>query len=147
MNASNKLCNDLLCDYKDFKKLKSDIFIGYKLVEKKNLNYYSIVSGLFRYRPKRISENSYHALYEREKKHYNSRLVNRLSIFVNAEEAYQALCEYKNINDRECELVVLKITLSGNLERAKYSNKFISDVDVVIGDMIEKVQETNWKKS
>lgn len=147
MDASNKLCTELLCEYKDFEKVNLDVFIGYKLVEKKNLNYYSIVSGLFRYRPKRITENSYHGLYEKEKAHYNEHLVNRLSIFVNPEDAYNALCEYKNISEGKCELVILKITISGELEKAKYSNKYVDDVDVVIGHTIEKISEVPFKHS
>ena len=65
MNASNRLCKELLCKYTEFNRLNKNKFIGYKVAEKKNLNYYSVVTGLFRYKARRVSENSYSSLYQR----------------------------------------------------------------------------------
>ena len=147
MNQSNKLCDDLICNYTDFEKTNLTTFKGYKLVEKKNLNYYSIVSGLFRYRSKRVSENSYHSLYEREQKHYCENLVNKLAIFKNVSDAYNALIDYEKIADYKCELVILEITISGDIEKASYSNKKIKKAEVYIGHTIERVKEVPYKKN
>ena len=142
MNASNKLCEELLCDYTEFEDIKAKEFIGYKLVERKGgPNYYSIVSGMFRYKSRHVSHSSYTALYEREKLHYNEHLKNRLAVFTTPEDAYNALCNYNDIADYNTNLVIIEITMKGNLEKAKYTNKYVKGLDVVIGDIMERVVE------
>ena len=142
MNASHKLCNELLCEYTDFKDFNKKEFVGYKLVERKGgPNYYSIVSGMFRYKSRHVSYSSYTALYEREKLHYNEHLKNRLAVFTTPEDAYNALCNYKDIADYKCNLVIIEITLRGNLEKAIYSNKYVKNLKVVVGDVMEKIRE------
>lgn len=143
MNASNKLCKELVATYSDFSKIKDKEFVGYKLVDKKNLNYYSIVSGMFRYKERRISNNSYSELYRRTENLYNENLNDRLAVFKNEEDAINFLIEYKNIEDPKykTKLVLLELTISEGLEKAKCSNKFCKNCDVVIGGVIEKVKE------
>ena len=141
MNASNTICTELLGDYGDFKKFKGDTFVGYKLAERKGgPNYYSIASGMFRYKARWVEENSYTSLYEKEEVHYNKELDNKLSLFVRPEDAYDALIEYEKIAGYDTDLVMLEITLQRNLVRAKYTNPFVKDVDVVIGSMMDKVK-------
>jgi len=142
MNRTDKLCTELLSEYKDFSTYKkSKSFVGYKLSTKKAGSYYSIVTGLFRYKPRNIDANSYSQLYVKEKFHYNERLRDKLSIFVNKEDAIKALIKYKDIDEHKNELALLEITISKSLEKAEYSNKFISDAPVVIGKCIDKVKE------
>ena len=143
MNASNKLCKELASTYSDFIKIKDKEFVGYKLVDKKNLNYYSIVSGMFRYKARRISNNSYSELYRRTENLYNENLNDRLAIFKNKKEAINFLSEYNNIEDPKfkTKLVLLELTISESLEKAKCSNKFCKNYDVVIGGVIENVKE------
>ena len=143
MYASNKICEELAATYTNFKQLKKEKFVGYKLVNKKNLNYYSIVSGLFRYKPRNVAHNSYSNLYKKTKNLFNEKLDDRLAIFKNQEDAVNFLIEYKNIEDPEfkIDLVLLEITISKDLEEAQCSNKFCKNLEVVIGGVIEKVKE------
>jgi hypothetical protein len=140
MNASNKICQELVCVYNEFSDLNQNTFTGYKLVSKKNLNYYSIVTGLFRYRSKNVSENSYHELHRRDNKYFNEKLINRVSAFINEEDAYNALISYIDIDTHKCELVMVELTLSGYLEKAYATNKNCKG-EVVVGNTIEKVKE------
>lgn len=140
MNASNKLCKELVCVYNEFSELNQQTFIGYKLVSKKNLNYYSIVTGLFRYRVKNVSENSYHELHRKDSEYFNEKLVNRVSAFVNKEDAYNALISYMDCDTHRCELVMVELTLSGDLEKAYATNKNCKG-EVVIGNTIKRVKE------
>jgi hypothetical protein len=140
MNASNKLCEELVPNYKDFKPFNEKEFKGYKLAMKKNLNYYSIATGLFRYKAGKIGKSSYSSLYEKNRQYYHEKLHNRLAIFFTPEDAEEFLISY-NESHPETELVLLEITLSGNLEQAVCSNTCVSDKECVIGDCMEKVKE------
>lgn len=140
MEASNQLCVELIPKYKDFKELKSNTFKGYKLVCKKNLNYYSIVTGHFRYKPGKIDKASYSVLYEKNKDFYQEHLKNRLAICTNTNDANNMLSSFKEKYPKT-NLVLLEIKLSGNLQKATSYNKFCDDVTVVIGSVIESVKE------
>jgi hypothetical protein len=141
MNASNLLCEPLIPVYKDFKELNEKSFKGYKLVEKKNLNYYSIVTGLFRYKEGRISGSSYTSLYEKNPEFYNKELHNRLAVFKTPEDAEFFLREYLNLCDRESDLVILEIEISGDLKEAICSNRFVENIECVIGNSMIKIKE------
>ena len=140
MNASNKICQELVCTYDNFHILNQKTFKGYKLVSKKNLNYYSIVTGLFRYRSKRVSENSYHELHRRISENFNEKLVDRVSVFKNKEDAYNSLITYMDIDTHKCEIVMLEIIISGDLEEG-YAKNVNCEGEVVIGKIIECVKE------
>lgn len=141
MQASNELCKELIPKYKDFKELKNiKTFIGYKLVSKKNLNYYSIVTGLFRYKPGKIGRSSYSVLYEKNKEYYQEHLKDRLAICTNVNDAKNMLSSFNENNPNE-NLVILKIEISGELEKAISYNKNCNNVDVVIGNKIESIKE------
>jgi hypothetical protein len=140
-NASNEICRELACEYNNFTQESMKTFTGYKLACKKNLNYYSIVTGLFRYRPKRVSENSYHGLHEKCGTNFNERLVDRVAVFRTQGDAYNALIKYADIDTYHGEIVMLELTISGDLESASYTNSQIEGRPVVIGHTIEKVKE------
>jgi len=141
MIASNLLCQPLIPVYKNFRELDIKTFKGYKLVDKHNSNYYSIATGLFRYKEGRIKHSSYSSLYQNNPDFYNNELHNRLSIFYSIEDAKNFLKEYTNICNPSSKLVVLEIVLSGNLKEAFCSNTFVTDYKCVIGDCIESVKE------
>lgn len=143
MRESNKLCVDLLPTYSDFKDYKKKEFVGYKLACKRGANYYSIVTGLFRYKAGTIGPRSYSGLYKKEIEHYNEHLNDRLSVFVNKSDAYDALKLYNELEGDDTDLALLEITISRNLEKAKYSNKFVSNLDVVVGKTMEKIVEVD----
>ncbi len=141
MIASNLLCKPLVPIYKDFKNFNEKTFKGYKLVEKQNLNYYSIATGLFRYKEGSIKHSSYSSLYEKNPEFYNKNLHNRLSVFKTIEDAILFLEEYKNLCLTNSNLVVLEIIISQKLQEAKCSNDFVQNIDVVIGGCIDYLKE------
>lgn len=139
-NASNKICEKLVPEYTNFSDYDGKTFEGYKVVIKKHGNYYSVVSGLFRYRPKRVSQNSYHTLYYGTK-HYNDKLVDKVGIFFNKEDSIKALESYNVDVEPGCHLVVVSVKLSGDLISCDYSNCSVNNVPVVLGTIIESVKE------
>lgn len=141
MNASNKLCEELLCRYSDFEPLEEKIFVGYKVAEKKNLNYYSVVTGLFRYKSRSVSDNSYSSLYEKHGIYYNPIMKDKVSVFRNKKDAISFLSEFKNIVDYKTELVLLEITLSGDLHNVNCSNQYNKNLKAVAGCVMEKISE------
>lgn len=141
MNASNRLCEELICQYTDFKKLNQKTFVGYKLAEKKNLNYYSVVTGLFRYKVRNVSENSYSSLYQRGNKFYQKIMEDKVSVFEKKQDAIDFLSEFPNFIDYPTELVLLEITISDNLYSVKCSNDFHSNLNAVAGSYMEKIRE------
>lgn len=141
MNASNRLCKQLLCKYTNFNKLNEKKFVGYKVAEKKNLNYYSVVTGLFRYKARRVSENSYSSLYQRGTDVYQDIMKDKVSVFKKREDAIKFLSEFPKFIDYNTELVLLEITLSENLYSVNCSNNFHSELDAVAGEFMEKIKE------
>lgn len=141
MNASNLLCEPLVPIYKDFKTIKEKEFVGYKLVEKINSNYYSIASGLFRYKEGFIKHSSYTSLYEKNPEFYNSELHNRLAVFKSPEDANNFLKDYIKYCYNGSELVILEILISGDLKEATCSNNFAKNYTCIIGDFIKKIKE------
>lgn len=141
MNASNRLCKELLCKYTEFNRLNKNKFIGYKVAEKKNLNYYSVVTGLFRYKARRVSENSYSSLYQRGTEVYEDIMKDKVSVFKKKEDAIKFLSEFPKFIDYSTELVLLEITISENLYSVKCSNDFHLELDAVAGEMMENIKE------
>jgi len=141
MIASNLLCEPLIPRYSDFKDFYKTNFKGYKLVEKHSLNYYSIVTGLFRYKEGKIKHSSYTSLYLKNPKYYNVELHNRVAVFKTPEDARNFLGEYVTIRKSNSELVVIEIEISGNLKLAKCSNSFVANYDCVIGDTMKNIKE------
>jgi hypothetical protein len=141
MNQSNKLCESLQGFYDSFKKSDVNHFTGYKLVQKINLNYYSIVTGLFRYKSKSVSENSYHTLHQRDGNHYDEHLVNRVAVFEKMEHAQKAMERYKEVATHRIELVIMEIEISKDLESATFTNSEITNAPVMIGSVMDKTKE------
>ena len=144
MNASHRVCTELVPTYSNFKELKKKTFTGYKLVEEKGGNFYSIVSGLFRYRPKMVSENSYHSLYQSggNTKTFNEDLINKVAIFKSKEEAYSSLKHYDDYEEYYNEkLALLEIKIKGNLLIGEYHNCFCENAIVVAGEIIDTVKK------
>ena len=141
MNASNRLCEELLCRYSDFKPIEENRFVGYKLAEKKNLNYYSAVTGLFRYKARSVSDNSYSSLYEKHGIFYDPIMKDKIAVFRDKSDAKKFLSEFQNIVKYKTELVLLEITISENLQSVKCSNKYHKDLEAVAGCVMEKIKE------
>tara|TARA_B100000497_G_C7432698_1_gene270105 strand:- start:35 stop:493 length:459 start_codon:yes stop_codon:yes gene_type:complete len=141
VNASNRLCEQLICQYADFKKIEKKQFIGYKVSEKRNLNYYSVVTGLFRYKARSVSDNSYSSLYQRGNGFYEEIMKDKVSVFEKKEDAIKFLEKFPNFIDYTTELVLLEITISGNLHSVKCSNNFHKNLNAVAGCYMEKIKE------
>lgn len=143
--ASNKLLEKFVPIYSDFEVTNLNKFKGYKLVEKINLNYYSIVSGLFRYQTGKIDHKSYSSLYEKNPKYFNNHLLNKVAVFTNKEDAIEALGESKPIikgwSSGSNDLALMEIVIGDNIEKAKFSNISVDDKDVFIGDSIISIKE------
>ncbi len=140
-NASNKIYKELVPRYTNFSDFKSENFKGFKVVVKTNGNYYSVVSGLFRYKPRRVSQNSYHTLYYGTE-HYRPELIDKVGIFVNKDDAVKALESYDiSEHGQNSELVVVSVELSGELISCDYTNRSVDSVPVVLGTIIDSVKE------
>lgn len=141
---SNMLLDIFVPTYSDFEKVELDKFVGYKIVEKINLNYYSIVSGMFRYQTGKIEYHSYSELY-RKSEYFNNHLFNRISVFKNKKDAIEALINTKQYikswSGGNNDLALMKITISGNIEKAKYSNVDVTDKEVYLGESINSLKE------
>lgn len=140
--SSGNLHTNLLPTYSDFKPVKAKKIVGYKLARISNGNHYSIVTGLFRYKSRNIVTNSYSALYEREKEHFNTHLKDRLSVHKNEEDAINTLIDIAKQVGVDSKVALLEITLMGdNIEEALLTNDFVSDVPVFVGPIIDRVRE------
>jgi len=146
MNASNQLCVELLPIYTNLQPLGKDEFVGYKVAEKKGgPNYYSVVTGLFRYKARNIKNNSYSNLYKNKAgDHYNPEVINSVGVFHTPEDAQLALAKYLEFVDHNPNLVVLQITIKKNLRSGIYSNQFVKELPIVFGDMMDKVVELKF---
>ena len=143
--ASNRLLEEFVPNYTNFEETSLDSFKGYKVVEKINLNYYSVVSGLFRYQRGTIDHKSYSSLYKKNMEYFNEHLLDRICVFVNKEDAIEALIETKHIIKKwsggSNDLALMEVTISDNLESALFSNKSVDDREVYIGGCIDSVRE------
>ncbi len=143
--ASNKLLGKFVPIYSDFEVTDLNKFKGYKLVEKINLNYYSIVSGIFRYQTGKIDHKSYSSLYEKNPKYFNKHLLNKVAVFTNKEDAINSLKEAKPIikkwSSGNNDLALMEIVIGGNIEKSRFTNISISNKDVFIGDTILSIKE------
>jgi hypothetical protein len=143
--ATNQLVEEFAPTYSDFEKVNLEEFVGYKVAEKINLNYYSVISGMFRYKPGKINHNSYSSLYKRNKEFFDDHLLNRLSVFKNKEDAIKSLeaskSLIKNWSNGNNDLVLMEITIADNIESAKFTNNYITNAEVYIGGNIKRVKE------
>lgn len=143
--ASHWLLEEFIPTYSNFEKVSRRRYKGYKVVEKINLNYYSVVSGLFRYQRGPIDYKSYSSLYKKNMEYFNEHLLDRLCVFTNEQDAIDALIESKPIikewSGGSNDLALMEVTISDNVEKALFSNKSVNDKEVYIGGTIDSVKE------
>jgi|SaaInlV_100m_DNA_2_1039680.scaffolds.fasta_scaffold06100_6 hypothetical protein len=143
--ATNQLIEKFVPTYSDFEETELYSYKGYKVVEKINLNYYSIVSGIFRYKRGKIEYKSYSSLYRKNTKYFNDHLLDKLAIFTNKEDAIESLIETKSMikkwSSNHNDLALMEMVISGDIEKAKFSNISVNNKDVFIGDTIESIRE------
>ena len=111
------------------------VVTGYKLVVDKGDNFYSVLTGAFRYKLGRIRSN-YHSLYLNTDV-FNKEMVNKTAVFKNVEDIklfFPKLSEYP-----QCCIVEMQI--SGDLKLVYGSNQYKKDVEMYIGNTIESIKK------
>ena len=68
-------------------------------------------------------------------------MKDKVSVFEKKEDAIKFLEKFPDFIDYTTELVVLEITISGNLHSVKCSNNFHKDLNAVAGCYMEKIKE------
>jgi len=110
-------------------------FTGYKLVFKIDNKYYSAFTGI-EYKENTkivpVDEMQKHADYQMWSTiHRNEKMIGKTTVFENLEDAK----EIKNVWHKtfpDKEIVILEMTLSGNLHHAIFSER-----DTIIGEYVE----------
>lgn len=110
---SGMLNDECLCEYSNISQINDKAVTGFKLVREMNLNYYSIGTGMFRYKTGPIDKihAQYHKLYENTP-YYREEMVGKTAIFKSIEDLTQF---YPTWVKGEAEIVIMKITLGGDL--------------------------------
>jgi hypothetical protein len=143
--ASHRLLEEFVPTYSDFEESSLESFKGYKVVEKVNLNYYSVVTGMFRYQRGAIETKSYSSLYKKNLEYYNENLFDKLSIFANKQDAIDSLIDskpvIKNWSSGNNDLALMEINISGDIKKATFCNKYVTDKDIYVGCVIDSIKE------
>jgi len=110
---SGKLNDECLCEYSNIRYLSVKTFTGYKLVREKNLNFYSVATGMFRYKTGPIDKihAKYHTLYENTPQ-FREEMVGKTGIFSNVEDLKKF---YPTWSEGDNSVTILKIVLGGEL--------------------------------
>jgi hypothetical protein len=118
------------------RKIDEKTVTGFKLVRHNQDNYYSVISGLFRYKLGRISRmSSYHSLYQ-NRDTFRDFMVGKTSIFKSIED----LKKWFPCLVMTDEVIIIEITLSGDLHLVN-SKRGDIEVETYIGNTIEKINE------
>jgi hypothetical protein len=118
------------------RKIDEKTVTGFKLVRHNQDNYYSVISGLFRYKLGRISRmSSYHSLYQ-NRDTFRDFMVGKTSIFKSIED----LKKWFPCLVMTDEVTIVEITLSGDLHLV-ISKRDDIEVETYIGNTIEKINK------
>jgi len=118
------------------RKIDEKTVTGFKLVRHNQDNYYSVISGLFRYKLGRISRmSSYHSLYQ-NRDTFRDFMVGKTSIFKSIED----LKKWFPCLVMTDEVIIIEITLSGDLHLVN-SKRGDIEVETYIGNTIEKINK------
>lgn len=120
--------------YEVVKPINKSSVTGFKLVRDKGENFYSVLTGSFRYKTGRIRGN-YHRLYK-ETPSFNQEMVEKTAVFKNLEDVEKFFPKLSQ--DKSC--CVVKMEISGDLKFVKGSNKHKQDVEMYIGNTIKSIQ-------
>jgi hypothetical protein len=134
---SGKLNERYLCKYSNIEEYKDGKTIeGYKLVLDMVENFYSVGTGLYRYKTGRVKRrNTDYANLYRGTEYYVEEMNDKIAIFPFIEDLYDFYPEAKD-SDNVC---VVRMTIGGNMITARVTNQFHSCI-VFAGDRIEKIE-------
>lgn len=122
MNRSSEYNKEYVCTYSDPKPTTTKTVKGYKLMWKKGDNYYSILTGQYRYKTGPVNTmDSYSKVYEGTK-FYNDVMVGKTAIFESQDDLLQFYPGFEPGNG----LVVVAMRLSGELVSVTATNKYHS---------------------
>jgi hypothetical protein len=134
-SCSSEINSLFEAEHELIKEISEPSVTGYKLVRCNRDNYYSIITGLFRYKLGRISKmSSYHSLYK-ERKTWRDFMVGKTSIFKSIEDVYKWFPCLVTSD----EVKIVKFTLSGDLHLVLSKRDGI-ELETYIGNTIEKIE-------
>lgn len=138
---SSELNERYLCKYSDIQKLNKKAVKGFKLVQDMTENYYSVGTGLYRYKTGRVKRrNTDYANLYRGTEYYVEEMNDKTAMFTSVEDLHKFYPEAKD-SDKVC---IVEFTLSGDLISATVSNQFHS-CKVYAGSRIDKIER--WKNT
>ncbi len=107
---------DHLIKHKSLEKINKRTVAGYKLARERALNYYSLATGMFRYKTGKIDirKTTYHNLYKGTD-NYNDIMVGKIAIFKNMEDLNKFYPNWDKDTNAINRLVILKIELFGDI--------------------------------
>lgn len=137
--SSSHLHDSIILNYQNFSKLKEEKVKGYKVVREYNLNYYSAITGLYRYKVGRVdSVSNYHKLYQGTE-YYREEMVGKIAIFKDINDAEKLLEHMIKIDGDNEKFKILEIELSGNLLNCEIINDFMGPCDMYCGTTIKNI--------
>lgn len=117
---SNKRNEEHLLTFKDIVNSQKEKFTGYKILRYSGGNYYSVTTGMFRYKPRFIDcgPKAYSHIYD-DTSEYEGDMVGKTAIFHTKEDAIKMfgdLLTYDNIH-------LVELTIDTELIEGVCSNK------------------------
>lgn len=118
---SSKLNTEYLGTYSNIERVVKSQIEGFKLVFDTKENFYSVGTGLYRYKTGRVKRrgNDYSTLYQGTE-FYCEEMNDKTAIFKSIEDLEKFYPTYKENK----KLSIIKITLTGILVEATVSNQF-----------------------
>jgi hypothetical protein len=134
-NCSSTLNTEFVANYEFIEKSNKDE-VGFKLVLDMVENYYSVVTGLFRYQKGYIKRDSPYSNLYKKTEFFNNDMVGKTAIFKNKEDIFNffpVLVEMK-------ETAIMEVKLSGDVWKVNGSNKFVVNVPMYAGNCITSLK-------
>jgi hypothetical protein len=99
--------------YSNAKSIDQRRVIGYKLVRERGFNFYSLATGMFRYKtgPVDTKNAAYHVLYK-DTEQYQEYMIGKVAVFKSIEDLDNF---YEGWRENPDNLVVIKFELSGDI--------------------------------
>lgn len=114
-------------------------YIGIKVVVDKGENFYSIASGMYRYKTGRVlNKSGYDKLYKNNNsEYYRAFMEGKTAVFIKPSHAYRCFPELMDNPD----YAFVKVTLTGNLQQVLMKRKGIDGIfNVILGDEIKSIE-------
>lgn len=134
-NCSSKLNSEFVASYEFIEKLNKDE-VGFKLVLDRVENYYSVVTGLFRYQKGYIKRDSPYSRLYKDTELFNQDMVGKTAIFKNKEDIFNF---FPGLADMK-ETAIIEVKLSGDVWKVNGSNKFVVNVPMYAGNCITSLK-------